>query len=102
MHLRIPITTGAAGVLLCLGGIGFAHAGSQALTQAQVTAKLKAAGYTNVHAVELEGRHFDADATKDGQPVHLHVDANTGAIRPVAHESEEEEKAEQHDRRDKS
>ena len=51
MQLRIPITTGAAGVLLYLGGIGLAHADSQALTQAQVTAKLKAAGYTNVHAV---------------------------------------------------
>jgi len=102
MQFRIPITAAAAGMLLCLSGIGFAHPGSQVLTIAQVTAKLKAAGYTSVHAVESEGRHFDADAIKDGRPVHLHVDAKTGAIRPVAHETEEEEEAEQHGRHDKS
>lgn len=65
------------------------------MTDAQVAAKLEAAGYTNVHAVEREGAHFDADATgKDGQPVHLHIDAKTGAVTPVANESEEEEKHE--------
>jgi len=89
-------------MLLCLSGIGLAQPGSSALTEAQVTAKLKAAGYTDVHAVELEGRHFDAEAIKDGRPVHLHVDAKTGAIRPVAHETEEEEEAEQHERHDES
>jgi hypothetical protein len=39
--------------------------------------------------IEREGKHFDADATKDGKSVHLHVNATTGAITPMAHEDEE-------------
>ena len=68
------------------------------LTETQVAAKLQAAGYTNVHGIEHEGDHFDADATKDGKPVHLHVDAKTGAIVPAnkEHESEENEEHERH------
>ena len=58
--------------------------GSQSLlTGAQVTAKLQAAGYTNVHDVEREGDHYDADAVKDGRAVHMHVDRKTGAITPA-------------------
>ena len=33
----------------------------------------------------------DADARKDGKPVHLHVDARSGAITPMTGEPEEEE-----------
>jgi hypothetical protein len=99
MKLRNQLAAGAAGVLLfCLSGAGLGQSAAPSLTEAQVAAKLKAAGYINVHDVELEGRHFDAEATKDGKPVHLHVDARTGAIHPVANESEEDEEAEEHER----
>lgn len=67
---------------------------SMGLTDAQVTAKLQAAGYTDVHGVEHEGDHFDADAMKSGKPVHLHVNAKTGAIMPANHENESEENEE--------
>jgi hypothetical protein len=66
-----------------------AYAADTRLIEDQVEAKVEAAGYTNVHGIEPEGKHFDADATKDGKPVHLHVDANTGAITPAPHEDEE-------------
>lgn len=61
------------------------------LTDAQVTAKLQAAGYTKVHDVEHEGDHYDADAMKDGRTVHVHVDARSGAITPANNKNEKEE-----------
>jgi hypothetical protein len=67
---------------------------SMGMTDAQVTAKLKAAGYTDVHGVEHEGDHFDAEAMKGGKKVHLHVDAKSGAITKASHENEEEENEE--------
>jgi hypothetical protein len=70
---------------------------SMRMTEAQVTAKLQAAGYTKVRGVEHEGDHFDADAMKDGRSVHVHVDAKTGAIKPANKESEEEEGHEAHE-----
>jgi hypothetical protein len=84
-----------AGALLVGAG---AHAADNTLTEDQVKAKVEAAGYTNVHDIEREGKHFDADATKDGKSVHLHVDATTGAIKPMAHEDEEHEEHEKHDK----
>jgi hypothetical protein len=81
-------------MLFSVGYTAFAQSGA-AMTEADVTKKLEAAGYTNIHGIELEGRHFDADATtKDGKKVHLHVDAKTGAVSPVANESDEDEKGE--------
>ena len=87
-------TTLLTALLFGLGSAATAQTGAKAgeMTNAQVTAKLEAAGYSNVHDVEREGTHFDADATKGGQPVHLHIDAKTGNITPVAKESEDEEK----------
>lgn len=73
-----------------------AQAADKALSEADVKAKLEAAGYTNVHEVEREGKHFDADAMKDGKAIHLHVDAMTGAITPSPNEDEEHEKHEKH------
>jgi hypothetical protein len=99
MQHHTSILALALGALLLAGG-GTAGAQSKAkstdMTAAQVTAKLRAAGYTNVHDVEREGSHFDADATTDGRPVHLHVDAATGWIEPVANEAEEEEEEHEH------
>jgi hypothetical protein len=61
------------------------------MTDAQITAKLQAAGYTNVHDVELEGDHYDADATQGERMVHVHVDAKSGAITTADDENENEE-----------
>jgi len=83
------------GLLLIAGGPVVAQKTTEtALTAAQVTAKLQAAGYTKIHGVELEGSHFDAEAMKDGKAVHLHVDSKTGAIARADNESEEEEEEE--------
>jgi hypothetical protein len=87
-------------IALALGGSALAQSGGKtsSMTEADVTTKLQAAGYTDIHHVEREGKHFDADAsTKDGKPVHLHVDIRTGAISKVANEREEEEKREGHE-----
>jgi len=83
---------------LLFGSVGAAAAqysekGSE-LTSAQVKSKLEAAGYSNVHGIEREGAHFDADASKDGKPAHLHVDAKSGAVTVVTNESEESEEHE--------
>lgn len=61
------------------------------MTDAQVTQRLQAAGYSNVKNVKREGDHFDADATKNGMSVHVHVNARTGAITPANNENENEE-----------
>ena len=84
-----------AGALMI--GVG-AQAADKPLSEADVKAKLEAAGYTNVHDVEREGKHFDADATKDGKEIHLHVNATTGAITPSPNEDEEHEKHEKHEK----
>jgi hypothetical protein len=97
---------GMAGALaFLLGGSALAQSGGKAaaITEAEVSTRLQAAGYTDIHDVEREGKHFDADATsKDGKPVHLHIDARTGAITQVANESEEEEEHEQREQDEKA
>jgi hypothetical protein len=101
MHMRQHNLAMAGALAFLCGTVGSAVAQSggkaAAMTDADVTTTLQAAGYTNIHAVEREGKHFDADATaKDGTAVHLHVDARTGAVARVANESEEEEEKEEH------
>jgi hypothetical protein len=67
-----------------------AYGADTALTEAQIKASVESAGYTNVHSIEREGRHFDVDAMKDGKPVHLHVDAMTGTVTTATDEEDEE------------
>lgn len=93
---RTMVTGAIAALFLSTGGAVAAQAAS--MTAAQVTARLQAAGYTHVRDVEREGGHFDADAMKNGQSVHLHVDAATGAITRIAHEAEEENEEHAHHR----
>lgn len=99
MQHQTHILAGAIAALLGCAAVVAAQTQPSAMTEAQVTAKLQAAGYTRVHRVEREGSHFDADAMMKGRAVHLHVDANTGAIRQVAHESEEEDEARERNER---
>lgn len=94
----MTLTSTLCALLLGISGVALAQkTRSSEMTSGTVTEKLQAAGYTNVHDVEREGSHFDADAMKDGRPVHLHVDARTGAIEAVANENEEDEKQEAHE-----
>lgn len=89
------LSTSASTLLLFATALGAQPTSpAKGLTEAQVLTKLQEAGYTKVHGVEREGKHFDADAMKDGKAVHVHVDAATGAITPAPDESEEHEEHE--------
>ena len=86
-----------AAVLSGAGGLAMAQSSGKGhgMNDTEVASRIEAAGYTHVHGVEREGSHFEAEAaTRDGKPIHLHVDATTGKITQVAHESEEEEREE--------
>lgn len=51
------------------------------LSAAEVTSKLTAAGYTNVHDVEFDDGVWEADATSaSGQAVDLVIDAKSGKV----------------------
>jgi len=76
---RFPINS------LIVAGFALSAIGTVAaaeLTSAQVWSRLEAAGYTNIQNIHREGDHFGVKATKDGKPVSLDVDAQTGAITP--------------------
>ena len=85
---RIAALTGAA---VLLGFAGQAGAATT-LTQDQVKAKVKEAGYTHISDIRLEKDHYDVTAMKDGKKVVIDVDAKTGAISP----EEEHEQNEHH------
>lgn len=78
----------AAALAALLAGPALAQpdaAAGTSLTAEQVTAKLQAAGYTNVHDVEYDDGQWEADAVSaDGRSVDLEIDPRTGA---VTHES---------------
>jgi uncharacterized membrane protein YkoI len=82
---RFAALTGAT-VLLGFAG----QAGAATLTQDQVKAKVKEAGYTNVSDIRLEKDHYDVTAMKDGKKVIIDVDAKTGAISPEEEHEENE------------
>ncbi|HYD50280.1 MAG TPA: PepSY domain-containing protein [Terriglobales bacterium] len=51
------------------------------LSPAQIASKLEAAGYTNVHDIEYDGTHWEAEATSSaGKPVDLEIDGQSGAV----------------------
>lgn len=55
----------------------------EALTEAEVRAKIQAQGYTNVHDVEFDDGIWTADArSADGSRVDLSIDPATGDIYP--------------------
>ena len=64
------------------GGAAFAQ---DALTAAQVRAKLEAQGYTKVNDMEFEDGVWKADArSADGNRVEVRIDPATGAVFPAA------------------
>ncbi len=73
----------AALLAACAGGAAAAQdvPPAGALSAEQVTAKLSAAGYTNVHDVEFDDGAWEAEAlASSGKPVDLVVDAKSGAV----------------------
>ena len=66
---------------LSAGGVAFAQ---DALTAAQVKAKLEAQGYTKVNDMEFEDGVWKADArSADGNRVEVRIDPTTGAVFPA-------------------
>ena len=66
---------------LSAGGVAFAQ---DALTAAQVKAKLEAQGYTKVNDMEFEDGVWKADArSADGNRVEVRIDPATGAVFPA-------------------
>lgn len=66
---------------LSAGGVAFAQ---DALTAAQVRAKLEAQGYTKVNDMEFEDGVWKADArSADGNRVEVRIDPATGAVFPA-------------------
>lgn len=67
---------------LSAGGVAFAQ---DALTAAQVKAKLEAQGYTKVNDMEFEDGVWKADArSADGNRVEVRIDPATGTVFPAA------------------
>ena len=50
------------------------------MTPAQIQARLQSSGFDNVSNLKRQGDAYNATATKDGQPVKLQIDANSGRV----------------------
>jgi len=69
-------------VLALLAAAGAASA-QEALTEAEIRARIEAQGYTNVHDVEFDDGVWTADArSADGKRVDLSIDPRTGDVYP--------------------
>ena len=66
--------------LVCMSGMSYAQ---DALTEAQVRARLEADGYTKVNDVKFEDGVWKADArSANGNRVDIRIDAKTGKVYP--------------------
>lgn len=84
-HLRNTLGTTLAFVAVSFGlvvGPGPAVGGPyHQLSPQEITAQLHAAGYTDVHDVEIDQGLYDVDAvSKAGVPVDLQIDPASGRI----------------------
>ena len=81
MKPTFPSLALAAGIgLLSLGAFQVAIA-QQAMTEAQVRARLTAQGYTDVHDVDFDEGIWKAKADNPaGKKVKLRIDAHTGKV----------------------
>ncbi len=78
MHSINKTKTWLAVALLAAGGAAFAQ---DALTEAEVRAKLEAQGYTKINDVEFDDGMWEADArSADGNRVQVRIDASTGEV----------------------
>lgn len=83
MKPTFPSLALAAGIgLLSLGAFQVAIA-QQAMTEAQVHARLTAQGYTDVHDLKFKDGMWKAEAdSADGNDLDVRIDASTGEIYP--------------------
>ena len=83
MKPTFPSLALAAGIgLLSLGACQVAIA-QQAMTEAQVRARLTAQGYTDVHDLKFKDGMWKAEAdSADGNDLDVRIDASTGEIYP--------------------
>jgi len=78
MHPINKTKTWLAVALFAAGGAAFAQ---DALTAAEVRAKLESQGYTKVNDIEFEDGMWEADArSADGNRVQVRIDAATGEV----------------------
>ena len=56
------------------------RSGASMMSDAEIKQKLQAEGYANVQLGEHERGKVDATATKNGQPVDLEIDVQSGAV----------------------
>lgn len=78
MRTTIRLAAAAAGLTALLAA-GAAPAAQ--LAPDQIKSKLEAAGYKDVHDIEFDDGHYEAEATTAaGTRVDLDIDPNTGAV----------------------
>jgi len=69
--------------LLAAAGVAGSAVAQDALTEAEVRAKIEAQGFTNIHDVEFDDGIWTADArSADGTRVDLSIDPATGEVYP--------------------
>jgi hypothetical protein len=56
------------------------RSGASTMSETDIKQKLQAEGYSNVQLGKHEGDSIDVTATKNGQRVELHVDAQSGTV----------------------
>lgn len=77
------LTLAALGLVSLTAAASVATAAPAAgtLSPADVQSKVEAAGYTNVHDLEFDDGHWEAEATSaKGAAVDLKIDATSGAV----------------------
>lgn len=79
--LAVVAGTAVAGARdLAIAQAANTRSGASMMSDAEITQKLQAEGYTNVQLGEHERGKIDATATKNGQDVDLEIDAQSGAV----------------------
>lgn len=79
----IPLRTTKACLVLALFAAAGAAYAQDALTAAEVRARLEAQGYTDVDDVEFDNGTWSADArSADGNRIGVSIDARTGTVYP--------------------
>jgi hypothetical protein len=73
------VATGAASIYAASNSSDRLIPGTGPITEQQVRDKLTADGFSNVE-ITSQGRIFHANATKDGRPLRLVIDAQSGTV----------------------
>lgn len=79
--MRLAISVLSAVLLLGTASFTLAQQ-AKTMSDAQITQKLQAQGYSNVQIKEHDKDHVDVSATKDGKRMELSVNPQTGQAHP--------------------